>query len=1322
MQSRDAKQLRAAETAAQVLLQGRVPAESGTPPPPHSQSDTTGDSVHDLLAIQRRLKMEKLLLEEEKCRIDQLLDRAFSLLTTIPLLTLEIREYEENIERVRIREMSDEDALTVSSSFVSASTLGAEKLCFQKLLCLCRRFPGFLAQSLFHHFLSDKLSIHVRKEIEPLARMIQLSLYGNLYDQQDNHANLAFLKELLVQSFPRVATPRVVFENPLVKKILPLYCRRIGRRYLHAVLSQPLLEMLQEDDFSVELNPTAIRDALYRQAGCTTKLGDFSSPTIPRSFSASAMSPSMMPPSPSRGKKGQDDSALKKVQVEEEDIQRVLRKNSASLYSICTKIMSNVLSSLDGLPYGVRFLAKTLKQNVLALFPGEAPESLRAVLGTFLFVNFLVPAIADPEKHGIISSGTIRGDQRESLAAITTVLTYMACGSEFPERSPTRSMNHFIRENSEALERFFDAVTNVSDLDQEMETLSQLENPFVKSPSAYIIKSPALQQITSHEVAPGVLSRRDLQLLHTVLWNFASSHSPSAEQEISEDGSESQKGNMARVEAGPGTPLSKFIDEILELDVPDTMDASPSQYVLLHDEREFFDPSLSEELFAGSNPPTRIAKIRLRQLLCSIKCLEEGIVGKSLTEFLNQVVERERSFGSVLVAATVKDITCELENLAPPYRTHDFQSLLREILDDIVERRHIFQEFSDIKQSLLLRIENLSHVTKELSAERERSIFFLETQRMRPFLEKSHDMAASLAEDLRRAAYIEEMNDKLRSFMDLSKCEVKRFFTAMGKSLTAQEVDHAVLHCQNTALAHLQHSGMAFRDDSKDMRMVQRMMELSAVTPKMLDIRKPFVNEKPWDIARQELRKMSIVHSPQDKLKCIVKFSSTLYELMKLASSVHNLCPSVDDFLPILIYNIVQTRPMRLCSDLLITGRYLQLIEGALDDGAEEDSLPVQADYWFPHFEAACLYIEKTDSEQIRSEARHRKGRVRSPSISPPSSRDSSPRVSRGQSCSPSPPRSRSGSLRTTFFQEPVEGPSSASSVGSSGSLSGPGSLQTRGVTRGRSRSLFVSNPDGVASRGGNGGGIFRMAEDHTSGRSSVLSSPGSPDTSASPSSVAAFVHGAQAVSSHTPAPPQGLLHFCRQSPDTLSVSDLSQLLEEYRAMAGRLYPSLVLHHHFPHGTSPRSSSPTIFSSSISVEDGKGGDPEEDVHGPSSLSLTPPMEPLAYIRRGTRSSSVPEPHRATGSTLSGFQSHYQHRPLLHHPHQSSLPLPALSPPLPGGRRPSQEGEDCETAPSALLSTHASSGRLREMDPPKDVDGEGGEAEGEGETEGAKVSS
>ena len=159
---------------------------------------------------------------------------------------------------------------------------------------------------------------------------------------------------------------------------------------------------------------------------------------------------------------------------------------------------------------------------------------------------------------------------------------------------------------------------------------------------------------------------------------------------------------------------------------------------------------LAEELFAGSNPPTRIAKIRLRQLLCSIKCLEEGIVGKSLTEFLNQVVEvsecpfccdseittleemtpltceytwplfllflvvvqRERSFGSVLVAATVKDITCELENLAPPYRTHDFQSLLREILDDIVERRHIFQEFSDIKQSLLLRIENLSHVTK----------------------------------------------------------------------------------------------------------------------------------------------------------------------------------------------------------------------------------------------------------------------------------------------------------------------------------------------------------------------------------------------------------------------------------------------------------------------------------------------------------------------------------------------------------------------------------------------------------------------------------
>lgn len=44
---------------------------------------------------------------------------------------------------------------------------------------------------------------------------------------------------------------------------------------------------------------------------------------------------------------------------------------------------------------------------------------------------------------------------------------------------------------------------------------------------------------------------------------------------------------------------------------------------------------------------------------------------------------------------------------------------------------------------------------------------------------------------------------------------------------------------------------MAFREDGKDMKMVRRMMELSDVTPKILDIRKPFVNEKAWEIARE---------------------------------------------------------------------------------------------------------------------------------------------------------------------------------------------------------------------------------------------------------------------------------------------------------------------------------------------------------------------------------------------------------------------------------------------------------------------------------------
>ena len=54
--------------------------------------------------------------------------------------------------------------------------------------------------------------------------------------------------------------------------------------------------------------------------------------------------------------------------------------------------------------------------------PDETPESLRTLVGIFVFVNFSIPAIIDPEKHGVVKSQYISTSQRETLTMVSVLL------------------------------------------------------------------------------------------------------------------------------------------------------------------------------------------------------------------------------------------------------------------------------------------------------------------------------------------------------------------------------------------------------------------------------------------------------------------------------------------------------------------------------------------------------------------------------------------------------------------------------------------------------------------------------------------------------------------------------------------------------------------------------------------------------------------------------------------------------------------------------------------------------------------------------------
>ena len=64
--------------------------------------------------------------------------------------------------------------------------------------------------------------------------------------------------------------------------------------------------------------------------------------------------------------------------------------------------------------------------------------------------------------------------------------------------------------------------------------------------------------------------------------------------------------------------------------------------------------------------------------------------------------------------------------------------------------------------------------------------------------------------------------------------------------------------------------------------------------------------------AKAELKRLPAFKLPRDKVQCVSRVSSTIMNLLSLAAD--RLVPAADDFLPVLVYVIIQANPPGLLS------------------------------------------------------------------------------------------------------------------------------------------------------------------------------------------------------------------------------------------------------------------------------------------------------------------------------------------------------------------------------------------------------------------------
>ncbi|XP_066458965.1 ras GTPase-activating-like protein IQGAP2 isoform X2 [Eleutherodactylus coqui] len=178
-----------------------------------------------------------------------------------------------------------------------------------------------------------------------------------------------------------------------------------------------------------------------------------------------------------------------------------LESSIQSLRTVTDKVLQSIFSSLDLIPYGMRYVAKVLKNSLHEKFPDATEDELLKIVGNLLYYRYMNPAIVAPDGFDIIdmtAGGQIHSDQRRNLGSVAKVLQHAASNKLFDgENAHLSSMNGYLSQTYQKFRKFFQAACEVPEPEEkfnidEFSDLITLSKPVIYISIEEIINTHSL--------------------------------------------------------------------------------------------------------------------------------------------------------------------------------------------------------------------------------------------------------------------------------------------------------------------------------------------------------------------------------------------------------------------------------------------------------------------------------------------------------------------------------------------------------------------------------------------------------------------------------------------------------------------------------------------------------------------------------------------------------------------------------------------------------------------------------------------------------------
>jgi Ras GTPase-activating-like protein IQGAP2/3 len=177
-------------------------------------------------------------------------------------------------------------------------------------------------------------------------------------------------------------------------------------------------------------------------------------------------------------------------------------KHLQDLRDVVDQLFSGFEDLLYRMPFGIRYLAQQMYQNLLERFSGEDHGFILQTVGHWVWKNYFQPAVLEPEKYGVIDRGLTQ-EQKRNLGEISKVVAQIASGRLFgAENVYLQPLNSYIADSIQRLGRIWGQMISVQDAESYFD-IDEFNDLYAKAkPTLYIKMSDifSIHQLVASEI------------------------------------------------------------------------------------------------------------------------------------------------------------------------------------------------------------------------------------------------------------------------------------------------------------------------------------------------------------------------------------------------------------------------------------------------------------------------------------------------------------------------------------------------------------------------------------------------------------------------------------------------------------------------------------------------------------------------------------------------------------------------------------------------------------------------------------------------------